>query len=1172
MSLMILICAVFQTGLVTSEVNAQCDCLNTFEFDPDLEFPCLPDTGAPSEEFLLIGGDIAGNKVPLIGTPLPDGLINELDLIRLIDLAYRGVYENCADVDRNGVLTLVPITINGIEYPGDLRVLSAAVYQDLICQPVCASIEEEDPDYPCNKPHSGAGCNDPICCSLTCELEPFCCDVQWDAFCAETASEIACADYAGDCLLVNGTPSCLNNDCANAVCLFDPQGDGSFPFEDCCEMEWDVTCVEIAGEVCLQIFCDQEENLFGCPYDNCGDPLSGRCDVQNGTPGCRDGACCALVCLVDPFCCNNAWDQGCAQAAAETCPLYDPCDTDIKDPDDFELCGFPNAADCFSAHPGAACGNFACCSTVCEIDAFCCSVRWDTTCSLYADQFCTISPGCGDPFNATCFQDSTPEGFPYATQFGCNNTNCCNIVCELQEGIDLGCCSDEVDAAGNLIQGWTQGCADLAELYCTGCGDLTAGSCYNENNTSPSCNNEECCETVCMMFDPFCCDEIWDSLCSDYAVRACGLPSDICGETDGNTRNCLVPGITRGCADPACCQIICDEFDTYCCEVNWDAICVTTALNLTECNAPGVTPDTGNCLTANGTPGCNVPACASAICSIDPLCCTENWSEACAVLALDICYDLAVCPGEGKCTLANGSPGCEDPYCCNIVCTIDPLCCDLSWSQVCATLGSQLCDGSTNPVCPCSGDCFSNHDNPGCEIESCCQAVCVFDADLDGEPDYADCCEIEWDATCVGIANTICKRGNGCGDFSAGSCLRPKDTPNCADPACCAAVCQIDPFCCSNRWDGTCALLAEERCRSGCGVPTAGSCFVAKVSPGCSEGPCCAEICEIDPFCCQSSWDSNCSAMALTECDAPECGDYETGSCCIANETPNCNDAACCESVCNQDPFCCDEGAWDDLCVFLARQSPQCPNCEFECGDPCAGDCCSPNGTPGCNDTACCDAVCLLDIFCCSNEWDIYCATQAQSTCNYNGENGDEFNGSIRDACPAPKCGDPGTGTCCFANGTPGCDNEACCNTIGAIDPYCSNQLWDSVCADLARENPSCDCEPASTCGDPAAGDCCDVSKTAYCSDQDCCNTICLIDPLCCSIAWDSDCVVFAELYCLECTPPGLAPPKGWISVPVDFYPASKASPKKIAKMKKNAKSGIASGKTPKKPMSKFKP
>ncbi|MAB28179.1 MAG: hypothetical protein CMJ53_02700, partial [Planctomycetaceae bacterium] len=114
MSLMVLICAVVHSGLLATQVHAQCDCVNRFEFDPDLEIPCLPDTGSPgTEEFDLIGGDIAGNKAPITGFPLPDGLINELDLIRLIDLAYRGVYETCADVDRNGVLTLTPITIGG---------------------------------------------------------------------------------------------------------------------------------------------------------------------------------------------------------------------------------------------------------------------------------------------------------------------------------------------------------------------------------------------------------------------------------------------------------------------------------------------------------------------------------------------------------------------------------------------------------------------------------------------------------------------------------------------------------------------------------------------------------------------------------------------------------------------------------------------------------------------------------------------------------------------------------------------------------------------------------------------------------------------------------------------------------------------------------------------------
>ena len=83
---------------------------------------------------------------------------------------------------------------------------------------------------------------------------------------------------------------------------------------------------------------------------------------------------------------------------------------------------------------------------------------------------------------------------------------------------------------------------------------------------------------------------------------------------------------------------------------------------------------------------------------------------------------------------------------------------------------------------------------------------------------------------------------------------------------------------------------------------------------------------------------------------------------------------------------------------------------------------------------------------------------------------------------------------------------------------------------------------------------------------------MCLIDPLCCSIAWDADCVVFAELYCLQCTP-GFAPPSGSISVPADFYPASKASPKKIAKMKMDAKQdGPLKKKSGKKAASKSKP
>jgi hypothetical protein len=47
------------------------------------------------------------------------------------------------------------------------------------------------------------------------------------------------------------------------------------------------------------------------------------------------------------------------------------------------------------------------------------------------------------------------------------------------------------------------------------------------------------------------------------------------------------------------------------------------------------------------------------------------------------------------------------------------------------------------------------------------------------------------------------------------------------------------------------------------------------------------------------------------------------------------------------------------------------------CGEPAAcpgeGSCCAPNGTPGCDDEACCAAVCACDPFCCDTEWDVFC-------------------------------------------------------------------------------------------------------------------------------------------------------------------------------------------------------
>jgi hypothetical protein len=42
-----------------------------------------------------------------------------------------------------------------------------------------------------------------------------------------------------------------------------------------------------------------------------------------------------------------------------------------------------------------------------------------------------------------------------------------------------------------------------------------------------------------------------------------------------------------------------------------------------------------------------------------------------------------------------------------------------------------------------------------------------------------------------------------------------------------------------------------------------------------------------------------------------------TGSCFIVHPTPGCIHAICCQLVCDQDPFCCNN-QWDSLCVSEA--------------------------------------------------------------------------------------------------------------------------------------------------------------------------------------------------------------------------------------------------------------
>ncbi|MBX3355245.1 MAG: hypothetical protein KF724_06065 [Phycisphaeraceae bacterium] len=64
---------------------------------------------------------------------------------------------------------------------------------------------------------------------------------------------------------------------------------------------------------------------------------------------------------------------------------------------------------------------------------------------------------------------------------------------------------------------------------------------------------------------------------------------------------------------------------------------------------------------------------------------TNLTCEACGVI------------GSGNCFLANGTPGCQDESCCNLVCDADPTCCDIAWDASCVLTAKSLCHAPGSP-------------------------------------------------------------------------------------------------------------------------------------------------------------------------------------------------------------------------------------------------------------------------------------------------------------------------------------------------------------------------------------------------------------------------------------------------------------------------------------------
>ena len=631
----------------------------------------------------------------------------------------------------------------------------------------------------------------------------------------------------------------------------------------------------------------------------------------------------------------------------------------------------------------------------------------------------------------------------------------------------------------------------------------------------------------------------------------------VCSEAD---HDCCTTG-GPGCTDQACCVLVCKS-DPFCCEVAWDTLCVQGAEILCgiDCGGGVCPPSDHDCLTTGG-PGCTDIACCEQVCAVDPFCCDVAWDGLCVNQANQICYGGGVCPPSDHDCFTTGGPGCTDLDCCETVCAFDSFCCQVAWDGLCVNGAFQACG---QPECPfeCSagatpeGEPCGADTNGGCNSTppifgsiSCGETICGNAWALGGTRDtdwYQITLNRPTEVTfsisnnlpmVIGIVDTggvaNCALATAlfpfavspfCGSAEFTTCLNPGTYWFFAGPN------GFDGFPCdggANEYEITLTCV-------NLGVPCPSVCESADHDclttggPGCTDIACCEDICSIDPFCCQVAWDGLCVSQANQFC-------YGGGICppsdhdCFTTGGPGCTDVDCCETVCAFDSFCC-QVAWDGLCVNGAFQACGQPECPFECsagatpeGEPCGAD---TNG--GCNSTPPIFGSISCGETICGNAWALGGTRDTdwyQITLNRPTEVTFSISNNLPMVIGIVDTG--GVANCALATAlfpfavSPFCGSAefTTCLNPGTYWFFAGPNGFDGFpCDGGANEY-----EITLTCvnlGAPCASVCeladhdCFTTGGPGCTDIDCCEDICSIDPFCCNVSWDGLCVNQAIQFC----------------------------------------------------------
>lgn len=368
----------------------------------------------------------------------------------------------------------------------------------------------------CVAVHSASGCDSADCCNAVCALDPTCCTMGWDAGCVSLAN-LSCVGYCGasvngSCYTAHANPACDNATCCTAVCNLDPF---------CCEKEWDLTCTQFAG-----FSCQGTPGTCGVTPDSCFTAHSqGACsDAPCCNAVCSiDATCCSqswdAICVTIA---NQTCVSGCTPVA-ETGAIdeVELCDERSNDPCYVATGGTPQSlAPNVQLKGTLGRGNGS--ANGVDVDVFRVvipdsdgdglarvSLQFASSpaawVALVAEGACpAVTTSIIHLSSSLCVDSTSPaQCIPVGTYRVIVGAGTYPAFA----GTDIAC-----TGANRYTLKVT------AAQTCTPC-TASAPSCFLPH-TNGGCNSPSCCTAVCST-DPFCCDSSWDEPCVASAATLC---------------------------------------------------------------------------------------------------------------------------------------------------------------------------------------------------------------------------------------------------------------------------------------------------------------------------------------------------------------------------------------------------------------------------------------------------------------------------------------------------------------------------------------------------------------------------------------------------------------------------------------------------------------------------